>query len=222
MINFFKKLSISKNKINIIKNKTIMYDKIKQSVLTKGYKFFDTGNYNLNIVFERTSDVFTDFFTDKCHIAYREKNLPYVLSVPCSTKAGFYYVNNPITYQGVTGVAVIMPKQYLGVYEFVDDYVTWLNYPFFRQIKGMDYWRDFDKDTDLDKVQPQINQNFGTHFHRGSNPSVTGYHIYNWSAGCLISEEPYFKQVVELARKSVLIYGDKFSITVLEEKDMLV
>lgn len=196
------------------------YQFLKKAIENKGYIFFDKGDYNLNIIFNRTNETFTDFFTDKCYVAYKENSVEKVLEQPCSTKAGLYYVKNPITYQGVTGVAVVMPNQYRGVYQLVDDYITWLNYPFFRQIKPMNYWRDFDKDTLLEHVQPQMEQIFGTHFHRGSNPGVTGQHIYNWSAGCIIMEEPYFKNVVELARKATKLYGNKFSITILEEKDL--
>jgi len=65
----------------------------------------------------------------------------------------------------------------LGVYQFIDDYTTWLNYPFFKQVKPMKYWRDSNKDKELDKTQLQLNQIFDTHFHRGSNAGVTGQHM---------------------------------------------
>lgn len=196
------------------------YQELKTAIQKKKYKFFDFGDWNINIIFVRTNDQFTDFFTDKSYIAYRENGIEKVLEQPCSTKAGLYYVNNPITYQKVTGVAVIIPGQYQGVYELIDDYTTWLKYPFFKQIAPMSYWRDFDKDTTLDKVQPQINKMFGTHYHRGSNIGATGRHNYNWSAGCIIQEEPYFKKVIEIARKAAAKYGNKFTITILDQTDL--
>jgi len=197
------------------------YSKLKAVVESKGFTFFNLGNYNLNLIFERTSDIFTDFFTDNLYVAYKVNGVKTVLQVPCSTKAGLYYVNNPITYQGVTGTAVIVaPAQYRRVYTLVDSYTEWLSYPYFKQVKNMSYWRDADRDKDLDKTQFQVNQNFSTHFHRGSNKNVTGQQIYNFSAGCIICEEPYFKKVLSLARESVKIWGNSFSITILESKDL--
>lgn len=198
-----------------------LYDKLKTFVEKKGYVFFDTGDFNLNIIFNRTSNVFTDHFTDIMYVAYRENGEKKTLSIPATTKAGSYYVQHPITYQGVTGVAVIAPGQYRGVYQFVDDYVTWLNYPFFRQTKGMNYYRDFDKDNTLDEVQYQKNQIFGTHIHRMSNPGVTGQTIYNWSAGCMGAEEPNFKQILPLARAAVKTWGNSFTCTIMEAKDFV-
>jgi hypothetical protein len=199
--------------------KHLNYQQIKKLVTDKGYVFFDEKDYNLNIVFIRTSDVFTDLFTDTGYVVYKENDVEKVLIQPCSTKAGLYYVNNPITYQGVTGTAVVMDGQYRNVYQLVDSYSEWLSYPYFRQVKEMNYWRDMSKDTTLDEVQPQYNKNWGTHYHRGSNIGVTGHHIYNFSAGCLIQEEPYFKNVIELARKGVKAWGNSFSITILDAKD---
>lgn len=198
---------------------TPLYDKLKECVERKGYVFFNQGNYNLNIIFNRTSDVFTDHFTDILYIAYMVNGEKKVLSIPATTKAGSYYVKNPITYQGVTGVAVIVPGQYRGVYQLVDDYVTWLKYPFFRQVKGMNYYRDFDKDNEVEAVQYQENKIFGTHIHRMSNNGVTGHTIYNWSAGCMGAEEPFFKKVLPLAREAVKLYGNSFTCTIMEAED---
>jgi hypothetical protein len=203
----------------IISKELPLYDKLKICVEKKGYTFFDTGDYNINIIFNRTSNIFTDHFTDMMYIAYKVNGEKKTLSIPATTKAGSYYVQNPITYQGVTGVAVIVPGQYRGVYQFVDDYVTWLNYPFFRQIKGMNYYRDYDKDNLLEAVQYQQNQIFGTHIHRMSNVGVTGQIIYNWSAGCMGVEEPNFKQILPIVRESVKKYGNTFTCTIMEAKD---
>lgn len=212
-------METNEQNISKIDPKNLNYQQLKKVVTDKGYVFFDEGDFNLNIIFNRTNEIFTDFFTDIGYVAYKEGGVEKVLSQPCSTKAGLYYVNNPITYQGVTGVAIVMPNQYRGVYQLVDDYVTWLSYPFFKQVKPMNYWRDPTKDTILEHLQPQLGQSFSTHYHRGSNVGVTGHHIYNWSAGCIIQEEVYFKKVVELARKAVRIWGNSFSITVLDAKD---
>jgi hypothetical protein len=57
------------------------YQDLKKAVESKGYVFFDDKDFNLNIVFERTSDDFTDMFTDKCRIAYKENGIEKVLEI---------------------------------------------------------------------------------------------------------------------------------------------
>jgi hypothetical protein len=198
------------------------YQELKSIVANKGYKFFDDGNYNINIIFERTSLIYTDFFKDNCYIAYKVDGEEKVLELPCSTVPGIYWVEHPVTVDGVTGVAIIKEGQYLSCYRFIDDYVTWLNYPFFNQIGQMSYYRDKNLDNILDEVQEQDNKKYSTNFHRGSNVGVTGQHNWNWSMGCVVMEEPYFKQVIELTRESVKVWGNIFSITILESKDFYV
>jgi len=49
----------------------------------------NTSNF-INIIFERTSDIFTDLFSDNCFVAYKKDGVKNVLELSCSTKASLY------------------------------------------------------------------------------------------------------------------------------------
>ena len=192
------------------------YQELKDLVLSKGYVFFDTGVYNLNFVWIRTSDSITNYFTDFLYVAYRIGAEEYVLKIPATTKPGIKgSIDTPITYQGVTGTAIIVPGQYRSAWKFIDSYEGFSHYPYFHQVKGINYWRDGDKDLLVDEVQLQLDQLFGTHWHRMSQNGIKGYPINNWSLGCMGAEEPYFRQLLPIVREAVKLYGPVFTGTII-------
>jgi len=119
----------------------ISYDKLKQSVEALGFRFFDEGDYNLNLVLERTSDDFTNYMTDWFHVAFMVAGNKQVISIKCSTKPGLIgSVLNPVTVDGVKGTAVIVsPQQVSGGWIFIDEPTSdifysnkWNRCPYFR------------------------------------------------------------------------------------------
>lgn len=193
------------------------YQELKDILSGKGFKFF-TGELNLNFIWERTNDVITNKFTDFLHIAYEEDNFQKVLTIPATTKPGIKgSTDSPITYEGVTGTAIIIPNQYLGAWQFKDTDKEFSKYPYFRQIKPIDYWRDGDKDQIVDHVQQQDDKIFGTHWHKMSQNGTDGSGLVNnWSLGCMGAPEPEFKKILPLVRKSIPLHGDIFTGTIIE------
>lgn len=194
------------------------FEQIEKSVLSKGYVFNKRPNF-VNFIWERTSDNITNKFTDFLHICY---NLQ-VLTIPATTKAG---TNGaflaPRTVEGITGTAVIIPNQYLNTHQFKDTTKEFSSYPYFRQIKPLDYWRDGDKDLVIDRVQLQNQKVFFTHWHRMSNNGTYGSGLVNnWSEGCMGSPEPEWKKILPIVREHVPMYGDKFTTTLMETKDFI-
>jgi hypothetical protein len=194
------------------------YQDLKDILLSKGFKFY-SGKLNLNFIWERTNDVITNKFTDWLHIAYEdENNIQTVLTIPATTKPGIKgSTDSPITYEGVTGTAVICaPQQCGGAWEFRDTDQEFSKYPYFRQIKPINYWRDGDKDQMIDHVQQQNNKIFGTHWHKMSpNGSYGSGLVNNWSLGCMGSPEPEFKKILPLVRKSIPLHGKYFTGTII-------
>lgn len=209
-------------------NMKIDYIGLKTELESRDYIFFDKGDYNINIIFERTSDEYSNMFTDKLHIAYRENGVPKVVTIRATTKPGLKgSILNPITVGGVTGTAVIIPNQYRSAYRYVDinignmDFIT-SNYPFFykqghkqtpyfQQIKGLNYWRDFDKDLVIDEVQEQDNKLFGTHIHSMGEP------INNWSLGCMgFSLPDMIYTVSPILKQAIALYGRDFTVTIID------
>lgn len=218
----------------------MQYQQLKDSLERLNLRFFDKGDYNINSVWERTSDEFTNKMSDLWHIAFREFGVEKCLTIKCSTKPGLKgSVLNPITVDGVTGTAVTLEGQYSGAWEYVDDILANTNptlyqfyfninkysqskkVPYFRQIKAINYLRDGDKDTFIDRSKDtdnyeaveQDNKLYYTHCHVGGEP------INNWSLGChtflendfLINFDPIFKKMVPL-------YGRILTQTILKSE----
>jgi len=198
------------------------YQQIKDTIIGKGFKFF-TGNLSVNCVWERTSDEITNKFTDFLYVAYLEGGVEKVICIPATTKPGLRgSILEPTTVEGVTGTAIIKPGQYLSSWEFRDTWLEFSKYPYFRQVGKIDYWRDGDKDTEIDRVQDQEDRIFGTHWHKMSKIGTYGSgQVNNWSLGCMGAAEPEFKKILPVIRKSVRLYGNKFTGTLLETKDFI-
>ncbi len=196
------------------------YDELKKTVLKKGYKFY-TDDLKLNVVWERTDEIITNKFTDYLYVAYLEKDKKKVICIPATTKPGLKgSIDSPITHEGVTGTAIIVPGQYIDAWTFKDTTKEFSNYPYFRQYGKIDYWRDFDKDREVDRVQFQDDKVFGTHWHKMSNTGTYGSGlINNWSLGCMGAAEPEYKKILPVVRASVSEHGPKFTGTILESAD---
>ena len=189
------------------------YQKLKKIVEAQGFKFFDKGDYNLNLIFVRSSDRFTDVYDDTLFIAYRVNNKEVVTELNCSTDAGIYYFSiNPFKFNP-KGVAIIqMGQQVLGSHRYTTR--KFLGQPFLEQIVPMKYWRDKNKDTVIDKSVEEISI-ASTQVHNGGSILAR---IYNWSAGCSIlpkEQYPIFLSIIDKARA---IHGDIFSTTWLDKK----
>ena len=201
------------------------YQKLKQSITNKGYSFFDDGDFNLNFIWVRNDLHATNHFTDDLHIAYKENDEEKVLSVKCTTKPGLKgSLLNPLTVAGATGTAVIKEGFYRGAWQFIDSYKQFSTYPFFQQIKPINYWRDGDKDLEIDLIQEQNNKLFGTHFHRMSNVAdkrlVEQFEINQWSLGCLGCPLVEWDRVISLMRKAVPIWGTIISASIVNPSDL--
>ena len=203
------------------------YQFLKKAIENKGYVFFDKGDYNLNFIWVRNDLHATNHFTDDLFVAYKVKGVETVLAIKCTTKPGLRgSLLNPVTVQGVTGTAVIREGQYKGSWQFIDSYSDFSTYPFFRQIKPIDYFRDGDKDTEIDLIQEQDDKIFGTHWHRMSNSGdkrlVEQFEINNWSLGCLGAPIVEWDKVVSIARNAVKLgQGNTFTGTLINAKDLI-
>lgn len=195
------------------------YNQIQKAVTSLGFKWFNQ-HLSLNFVWERTSFEATNKFTDFLHVCYTdEHNAQVVLTIPATTKPGLKgSLLEPVTVEGIRGTAVIeSPQQVLQGWQFRDTYKEFSSYPYFRQVGKVNYWRDGNKNTIIDKIQRQIAKIFGTHWHRMSQTGTYGSGLVNnWSLGCMGCPEPEFKKILDIVRRSSKIYGDKFTGTIIE------
>ena len=202
------------------------YQQLKAAVEAKKYVFFDSGNYNLNFIWVRNDLHASNHFTDNLYVAYKIDGEEYVLEVKCTTKPGLKgSLYNPVTVAGVTGTAVIKEGQYRGAWQFIDSCEEFSHYPFFRQIKVIDYFRDGDKDNEIDLINEQDDKLFGTHWHRMSNfgdkRKIEQFEINNWSLGCIGAPIEEWDKVVELTRTAIESgQGTRFTGTIINAEDL--
>ncbi len=111
------------------------------------------------------------------------KNGLIVGCVPCSTRAGDFYVFNPITYGGITGTAVLAegyyPQTYLGSWQ------TRLGWRSFEclQVKNIKIYRDGNRNRTIDKTTLVVG---GTDIGINIHSAGWGNLINRWSAGCVV------------------------------------
>ena len=87
-------------------------DQIKKAVLNLGYKWFESGEYNVNIVGVRNSSTGVDVtnkFDDCITVSYKIGDEWQFHCYKCTTDPGTHWVENIMKKEGV---AVLKPGQY--------------------------------------------------------------------------------------------------------------
>lgn len=189
---------------------------------SKGYVYFSNGLYNLNIIGIRTNktNLVTNLFDDYLVVIYNSaiKNGDHVTSrriYPITTEPGLYYMNKPMN---VKGAAILVPNQYRGAYRM--DYYK--GYQALVQNRPVKVYRDNNKDNIYDLNPETIEEGmFGLNIHK-SNDYKIAEKVNKWSAGCQVFSNPIdFKSFMTLCEKQKDNYGNSFTYTLLDEKDLV-
>jgi hypothetical protein len=142
-------------------------------------------------VWIRTDQTFDNKFAD---IVVRFNQGKADMVLPCSTTAGDFYVFNPLSVGGITGVAVAAEQQVIDSHQFVTSKTwksLWLGAPYFQQVRPITIYRDGNKDRIIDKKINQLGL-YGINFHRAG----LGSFIDRWSAGCqVVPDNPWFEAI---------------------------
>lgn len=123
--------------------------------------------------------------------------------MPCSTRAGNFYVYNPITTGGITGTAVATEQQVINSHKFITSgtwSTLWLGAPYFYQAGAIDIYRDGNKNTTIDK-NIKTNGLYGINFHRAGIGSI----VDNWSAGCMVVPDSRWFEAIKIFNANQLI-----------------
>ena len=194
-------------------------EQIKDTVLSKGYEWFEKGNYNLNIVGVRNSKTdgkVTNHYDDNITLSY---NVDEVEKFHCwanTTDPGLYWIDHPMN---TDGTAVLVPGQYKGVYK-IDKHAG--KYEALCQRGGkVKVYRDGNKDDTYDFDSDTITEGYyGINIHR-SSAYKTGTYVNKYSAGCQVFADPDdFDEFMSICYKSKDIWGNKFTYTLIESKDV--
>tara|TARA_R110001592_G_scaffold39314_3_gene129364 strand:- start:14044 stop:14616 length:573 start_codon:yes stop_codon:yes gene_type:complete len=190
-----------------------MIPSILQSVKDKGHVIFESGQYNLNIIGVRTSDMTPNVFNDWIYIVYKDETDQWVeLRYQITTDPGLYYLKNPMR---VTGTAILKAGQYrsshkLGLHRSQYDALV--------QRGKVTIYRDRNKDDVFDMdANTEVSGYFGINIHR-SNPNRESTQVDRWSAGCQVFANPNeYGMFIDLCKRSSERWGDSFTYTLIEQ-----
>jgi hypothetical protein len=193
-------------------------EQIEKAVKNKGYVWFDdtdNSGYDVNIVGIRTSQTtkkVTNVFDDVLTMSYKVKGVwvfkQWSITVDPGTR-GVRRFNNP------NGVARLVPGQYrkshmLGLHQG--------KYLALRQQNPVKVYRDANRNDifDENRIQEGI---FGINIHKaGSNTTW----VEDWSEGCQVFKRSAdFEEFLSICKKSSELYGNSFTYTLLESKDIV-
>ena len=191
--------------------KSFTLDQIKSTVIAKGYKWFEEGDFNLNLIGIRNSDTgdeVTNKFDDTFFIAYRDAGSWKVLNYACTTDPGAHWQQAPMN---AGGTASLVPGQYRSTWRI--DLHQGL-YKALKQFKPVRTYRDKDKDKQYDRLPEDITLGiYGINIHR-ANADRASLVVDKWSAGCQVIQDPAdFANLMYLAHVAEKKYGNSFTYT---------
>jgi hypothetical protein len=196
-------------------------EKIKEVMDNKGYKYFESGDYNLNIVGIRNSATgtkVTNKFDDTITVSYKENDEWMYHEYSCTTDPGDDWVDNPMLKKGV---AILKPGQYRGSHKLRLHQGKYLA---LGQTKDVTVYRDANKDGNYDFDESSCDTGmFGINIHRATAlEGKTSTYVDKWSAGCQViaSNDDWhaFLNICQTAREK---WSNSFTYTLIESKDIV-
>ena len=181
--------------------------------VSNGYAWF-TRPESINLVGVRHPDPTSNKFNDWMTCSWCDSHGHWTFRRwPCTTDPGLYYREKPLN---VRGSAIMVPGQYRGAYALG----THKTYEAIVQVKPIKVWRDNNKDAVLDWAGLTSSGLYGINIHRASTNS-TSRNVDRWSAGCQVLSNPHdFAELLAIVRRSCSHFGDHFTDTLLEGKDL--
>jgi hypothetical protein len=191
-----------------------MIDKIKQAMKLKDYKFFESGDYNINIIGIRNSDTgnkVTNVFDDLLTVSYKIGDVWHFKKWAATTDPGTKGVKE---FHNAQGVARLVPGQYRGSHAIG---LHQGKYEALKQAKPVKVYRDANKDMTYDTklITEGI---YGINIHKAGADST---YVENWSEGCQVFKKSAdFDEFMALVKKAATLHGNSFTYTLLESKDL--
>ena len=190
-------------------------EQIETSVKAKGYKWFENGDYNLNIVGIRNSETLeevTNKFDDCMTVSYKVEGLWNRHCFSCTTDPGKYWTENLLNEDGV---AILKENQYRSTYQIG---LHQGKYQALKQVKPVEVYRDDNLDNCYDLNESSVQEGmFGINIHRATSyEGATSTQIDKWSAGCqVIASNDDFALFMEIVNKAADVWGNSFTYTLI-------
>lgn len=188
---------------------------VEAAVKAKGYKYFENGDLNVNIVGIRNSapgSKVTNVFDDWLTISYKENGVWKYFIWSATTdpgKAPMLLGNNG------TGTARVVPGQYPGSHMIR---LHQGKYEALGQQGNISVYRDADKDMEYDNDKITTGNNYGINIHKAGQDSTW---IDHWSHGCQVFKRVKdFDAFMKICKAAAKLHGNSFTYTLLESKDI--
>ena len=195
-------------------------EQIEEAVKSKGYKWFENGDYNVNIVGVRNSETgtkVTNKFDDKITISYKIDGEWQFHCFDCTTDPGTHWVENIMRKEGV---AVLKPGQYRGSHKLRLHQGKYLA---LGQQRDVTVYRDNNRDDnyDLDDNNTQTGL-FGINIHRATKyEGRKSSQVDKWSAGCqVIASNDDWHCFLDICQQARETWSNNFTYTLIESKDI--
>lgn len=186
---------------------------LKIAMVKKGYPL-KTGAYELNIIGIRNDNAKANSFDDiLCVLFVDEYGDDTLLTFPCTTDPGLYWLKNPLN---VNGCAIMKEGHYTDVYKLG----LHRGYKALEQVGKIKFVRDNNKDDQLDfNARHEIDEVIKANIHHAAIPETASV-VHKWSAGCQVINKGW-KEFIDLCEKAKLVSGQKrYSYTLLNLKDV--
>jgi hypothetical protein len=193
---------------------------IETAVKTKGYKWFENGDYNLNIVGVRNGETGTEVtnkFDDFLTLSYKVDGEWQFHCFDATTDPGKHWVENIMRKEGV---AILKENQYRGSHKIG---LHQGKYEALRQQKPVQVYRDNDLDGNYDLLEENIQEGiFGINIHRATKwEGKKSTQIDKWSAGCqVIAANDDFRLFMEICNKAKDTWSNSFTYTLINTNDL--
>jgi hypothetical protein len=194
---------------------------IETAVKSKDYKWFENGDYNLNIVGVRNGETGTEVtnkFDDFLTLSYKIDGEWNYHCFDATTDPGKHWVENIMREEGV---AVLKENQYRGSHKIG---LHQGKYEALRQQKPVQVYRDNDLDGNYDLLEENIQEGiFGINIHRATKwEGKKSTQIDKWSAGCqVIAANDDFRLFMEICNKAKDTWGNSFTYTLINSNDLV-
>ena len=194
---------------------------IETAVKSKDYKWFENGDYNLNIVGVRNGETGTEVtnkFDDFLTLSYKIDGEWNYHCFNATTDPGKHWVENIMREEGV---AVLKENQYRGSHKIG---LHQGKYEALRQQKPVQVYRDNDLDGNYDLLEENIQEGiFGINIHRATKwEGKKSTQIDKWSAGCqVIAANDDFRLFMEICNKAKDTWGNSFTYTLINSNDLV-
>ena len=196
-------------------------EQIENAMASKGYRYFKSGDLNLNIIGVRNSETknrVTNAFDDCITLSYKLDGEWKFHCFKCTTDPGTHWVENLLN---PNGVAILKPNQYRGSHKIG---LHQGKYEALKQQKPLEVYRDDNQDGIYDCLEEDVEKGiFGINIHRAT-AKIGGKstRVDKWSAGCqVIASNDDFAVFMKICNQAKDLWGNSFTYTLIESKDII-